>query len=354
MKIALTLGLLILALLLLVPTASFVYEAGAPGACARCHEMAVPVDQWAGSAHRNVACSQCHGDALTTNAQFHMTNARRLLDHNFGQVAESAHLRPADVFAMVGRCQSCHPQEFATWKAGPHSVRYEPLFLDKKQNGERHLMDDCLRCHGMHYAGPIRDLVTPLNNQGPWSFRDAAMASKPAIPCLSCHAIHMHGAPLKDHVRRAVISRKEPIMTPSLAFFDRRSRESVPVSLLPLPAMHEGERPVKMSPDARQALCYQCHAPLANTQVRSGDDRTPVGIHEGFSCLACHDRHKQSTRASCADCHPRLSNCGRDVEKMDTTFFNKQSAHNIHFMKCLDCHPKGIPPKRVKPFKSAD
>jgi len=57
MKIALTLGLLLLALLLLVPTASFVYEAGAPGACARCHEMAVPVDQWAGSAHRNVACA---------------------------------------------------------------------------------------------------------------------------------------------------------------------------------------------------------------------------------------------------------------------------------------------------------
>ena len=45
-----------------------------------------------------------------------------------------------------------------------------------------------------------------------------------------------------------------------------------------------------MSPDPRQALCYQCHAPLANTQVHSGDDRTPVGVHEGFSCLACHDQ----------------------------------------------------------------
>jgi len=33
-------------------------------------------------------------------------------------------------------------------------VRYEPLFLDKKQNTERHLMDDCLRCHGMHFDGP--------------------------------------------------------------------------------------------------------------------------------------------------------------------------------------------------------
>jgi len=112
--------------------------------------------------------------------------------------------------------------------------------------------------------------------------------------------------------------------------------------------MHDGERPVKMSPDSRQALCYQCHAPLANTQVNSGDDRTPMGVHEGLSCFACHDKHKQSTRASCATCHPKMSNCGLDVEKMDTTFFSKQSRHNIHFVKCADCHPKGIPAKKAK------
>ena len=139
-------------------------------------------------------------------------------------------------------------------------------------------------------------------------------------------------------------------MTPSLAFWDRRSNAPVPVGMLPVPQMHEGERAVKMSPDPRQALCYQCHAPLANMQVHSGDDRTCIGVHEGLSCFACHDRHKQSTRASCADCHPRLSNCGRDVEKMDTTFFNKQSAHNVHFVKCADCHPKGIPPRKTQPL----
>ncbi len=347
MKIAVVLALLLLAVLLLIPAASYVYEAGAPGACARCHEMAVPVDQWAGSAHRNVACAKCHGDALTTDAQFHMTNARRVLDHNLGKVAEQAHLRTSDVFAMVETCKSCHPQEYATWAAGPHSVRYEPIFLDKRQNSERHLMDDCLRCHGMHYDGPIRDLVTPLDNKGPWTFRDAAMATKPAIPCLTCHTMHQSGAPLKGHVRRAVISRKEAVMTPSLALWDRRSNGPVPVAMLALPVMHEGDRAVKMSPDPRQALCYQCHAPLADTQVHSGDDRTCIGVHEGLSCFACHDKHKMSTRASCTECHPRLSNCGRDVEKMDTTFFSKQSAHNIHFMKCADCHPKGIPPRKT-------
>ena len=348
MKIAVILGLILLATLLMVPTASFVYEAGAPNACARCHEMAVPVDQWAGSAHRGVTCAKCHGDALTVNAQFHMTNARRVVEHNFGEVADQARLRPADVFAILQRCQKCHPQEYASWAAGPHSVKYEPIFLDKKHNTERHLMDDCLRCHGMHYQGGIRDLVTPLNNQGPWSFRDASYADKPAIPCLTCHSIHAHGKPLHGFVRKATISRKEDVMTPSLAFFDRRSQSPVSVSMLPLPAVHDGERVVKMSPDQRQALCYQCHAPLGNTQVNSGDDRTPIGVHEGLSCFACHDKHKQSTRASCATCHPKMSNCGLDVEKMDTSFFNKQSSHNIHFVKCADCHPKGIPAKKIK------
>jgi hypothetical protein len=107
----------------------------------------------------------------------------------------------------------------------------------------------------------------------------------------------------------------------------------------------EGARPVKMSPDARQALCYQCHAPLAGAQVGSGDDRTGVGVHEGISCLGCHLKHGQQTRASCASCHPRLSNCGLDVEKMDTTFVSPKSGQNIHFVKCGDCHPRGVPKK---------
>ena len=66
----------------------------------------------------------------------------------------------------------------------------------------------------------------------------------------------------------------------------------------------------------------------------------------GKHALACHQKHGQHTRASCSTCHPRLSNCGLDVEKMDTTFASTKSPHNIHFVKCLDCHPKGIPKKR--------
>jgi hypothetical protein len=31
---------------------------------------------------------------------------------------------------------------------------------------------------------------------------------------------------------------------------------------------------------------------------------------------------------------------------MDTTFASSKSKHNIHFVKCADCHTKGVPAKR--------
>jgi hypothetical protein len=110
-----------------------------------------------------------------------------------------------------------------------------------------------------------------------------------------------------------------------------------------------------MNQDARQAICYQCHAPrqaeagtaaAANVwgpQVGSGDDRTPMGVHEGLSCISCHLGHNMNARASCKTCHPQMSNCGLDVEKMDTTYASAASRHNIHWVKCADCHVNGIP-----------
>jgi RNase P subunit RPR2 len=139
---------------------------------------------------------------------------------------------------------------------------------------------------------------------------------------------------------------KQELARPSISLFDRREQQHFSMDLLPLPSMRDGARVLKISPDPRQTVCYQCHAPLAGGLAGSGDDRTPVGVHEGLSCLACHLKHGQQTRASCANCHPRLSNCGLDVEKMDTTFLATTSRHNIHSVKCADCHPNGVPRRR--------
>lgn len=325
------------AALLSVPAADLYYQSSWGVGCARCHEIAIDYDVWRRSAHRNINCVECHAGSL-------QTNLRRVATHIKGEVPEQVHLRGEDVFAMLPRCRKCHQQEFAEWSSGAHSTTYARLFTDREHNKKRVLMDDCLRCHGMHFDGGIEALVEPVNMTGPWHLKTPEYAERPAIPCLACHSIHRQGATLAKPEQR--IGARQEIVRPSVGLFDRRTRLNVAAADLPVPAIFEGARPVRVSPDQRQALCYQCHAPLSGMQAGSGDDRTPLGVHEGLSCLACHQKHGQATRQSCADCHPRLSNCGLDVEKMDTTFLKPKSAHDVHTVKCLDCHPKGPPPKR--------
>lgn len=334
-----------LALLLALPGMSLYYRYSAGASCARCHEIEATYRTWRASTHRSVSCGACHGDVLTLDAGFHLGNLRRLVKHLRGQAPEQIRVRNMDLSRVAERCQKCHQQELAAWQSGPHSATYAKMFLDQKHNKQRLLMDDCLRCHGMHFEGGIQELVAPLNTRGPWKLLVPELANRPAMPCMACHQMHREGQPLK-RPWVAVPGGKQEIFRASLALFDRRELTPVSVKLLTLPDMREGNRPVKMSPDPRQGLCYQCHAPLAGFQVGSGDDRTAIGVHEGISCLGCHEKHGQTTRASCATCHPRLSNCGLDVEKMDTTFRDLNSRHNIHFVKCVDCHPKGVPAKR--------
>ncbi len=334
-------------LLIGIPGGSLYYASGDGDSCASCHEIRQNTDTWHSSTHRSVACKGCHGGS-SMNVSFHAGNLRRLLSHLRDDIPEKIRLRETDVEVMVERCRGCHRQEFAEWQAGPHSVTYREIFLDRTHNAKRLLIDDCLRCHGMFLEGSIGDLVSPLNTSGPWTLKQAGLSAKPAIPCLACHEMHREGSPMaKPPAKPENPGPGQKLVTASLTLWDRREGAHLPLAFMALPAVVEGQRAVTMSPDARQALCYQCHAPLASAQAGSGDDRTPLGVHEGLSCLACHLKHGQQTRASCAGCHPRLSNCGVDVERMDTTFVNTKSKHNVHTVKCADCHPKGVPLKKV-------
>jgi len=342
-------ALALVAVILVLPAGELFYESGSGKRCTTCHEMQPVYDQWHASTHRATACDKCHGGVLTLSASFHLNNARRVYSHLKSDLPENVGFGNRFVLAMTERCQSCHRQEYAAWLAGPHSASYARIFLDKKYNSANMLMDDCLRCHGMHVEGGIRDLVVPISRSGPWRMVPAELANMPSMPCLTCHETHREGQPMhKTDVQGRVPGPAQEIARPSLAFFDRRSRQYISLSDLPMPAILEGTRVVKMSKDQRQALCYQCHAPVASMQVSSGDDRTGIGVHEGISCLACHAQHGQKTRASCASCHPKMSNCGLDVEKMDTTFNSATSKHNIHWVKCADCHTKGVPKKKAQ------
>jgi hypothetical protein len=321
------------------------YYGGEDGmGCARCHEIRPTVDAWAASSHRGLQCKDCHGSSFSAQLRMHAKNLQRVWLHSRGEAPEQIRIRHQDVPALVERCGACHRQERADWESGPHGAPYAALFINPDHNANHQLVDDCLRCHAMHFEGGIRDLVTPLDRKGPWTFVDESYAALPAVPCLTCHSLHRKGEPLPTRTgRRLVAGPVQEIVRPSLALYDRRAFDYVALDRLPMPAMRESGRPVKTSPDPRQTLCYQCHAPRPGNEVFSGDDRTPIGVHEGLSCLACHAKHGLQTRASCTGCHPRLSNCGIDVEKMDTTFKSPDSRNDVHRVACIDCHPKGVP-----------
>ena len=329
--------------------ASWYYTSEHGQGCASCHEMAEHVSAVHGSPHRNIGCVECHEASLATKL-------RHIRVHLSGKWLEEIRLRDVDVLAMTAKCEGCHRNEYANWHAGPHSATYGQIFANPTQNRTQRLMDDCLRCHGMHFNGPIRDLVQPINTKGPWHVMRAGLADQPAMPCQTCHWIHKGGEPEAKPPGR--ISVAGAGIDNSLAFFDRRESTHIAASLLAIPKMYEGARAVTVSQDARGALCYQCHAPrepdtgtvaalnLWGVQVGSGDDRTPIGVHEGLSCVSCHNGHNENARASCKTCHPQMSHCGLNVEKMDTTFASAASKHNIHWVKCADCHVNGVPKMR--------
>jgi len=326
-------------------TAPFYFRFQHGQGCESCHEMATYANAMHGSAHRNTNCMQCHTANLSTKL-------RHLRVHFTGS-PEAIRIRDVDVFEMTASCQKCHQHEYASWHAGPHSATYAEIFTDHIHNSERRLTDDCLRCHGMHFNGAVRDIVQPQNTTGPWRITRADFADKPTMPCLACHQMHREGATqFKPSTRVSVAA--SPVRD-TLAFYDRREQMHFAAQFLSLPQLSDGARAVKISPDQRQALCYQCHAPRLpetatvaasnhwGSQIGSGDDRTPTGVHEGISCLACHAGHNENATASCKTCHPQMSHCGIDVEKMDTTFANAKSPHNIHWVRCTDCHQHGIP-----------
>lgn len=130
-------------ILLAVPAVNLYYRATWGEGCARCHEIRADVDVWRHSSHRKLNCVECHSSTIDASV-------RRVARHVTGDVPERVHLGLDDVLRMVERCRACHQQEYAQWSSGGHSATYSRIFTDKEHNQKRLLMDDCMRCHGMH------------------------------------------------------------------------------------------------------------------------------------------------------------------------------------------------------------
>ena len=299
--------------------------------CLSCHEMTGVYSNWTASSHRSIHCRDCHGGALTLDVHALDAHVNRVVRHFTGDPNKPVRLLEKHVAGLHESCGKCHPQAAADWQASRHATTYGRIFLDPAHNVKAPPANDCFRCHGMFFPSDIGDLLSVGGARHPGAFKDPAKDKQPAIPCLACHQVHA------------------PADTTRLAgLYDHREQSHFPAGLLPVAAVYQGDRAVKVSRDPRQRSCVFCHAPDATHQLGTSDDRTPAGVHEGLSCLDCHLTHNNSAKASCAACHPADSHCGIEVQKMDTTFLSAQSKHNIHTVACQDCHPQGIPQKRPR------
>ncbi|ACB75463.1 cytochrome c3 family protein [Opitutus terrae] len=298
--------------------------------CASCHEMTNVHSDWSASSHASVHCRSCHGGALTLDVHAVESHVQRVVRHFAKEAEPTIRLKPDHVLAVHASCASCHPQAFADWQPSKHATTYARIFLDPAHNAVEPPANDCFRCHGMFFPGDIANLVAPVKDERGWALTRTETGVQPAIPCLTCHQIHAPAA-----------------TTQIASFYDRREATHVSAQLLPVPHVRRGDTPIRVSRDPRQRICQQCHAPNAAHALGTSDDRTPAGVHEGLSCRDCHWSHTNSAKASCAACHPADSHCGLDVEKMDTTFRSPESRHNIHTVSCADCHPNGVPQRRV-------
>ena len=317
--------------------------------CVSCHEIESSASLLIESGHRSMLCKECHGTAFSNGFHNLVEKGMMVVHHFSGYGKHNVRLNEDQIAAILENCKRCHGTEYAKWLSGGHSATYSAIFLNKRHNSIVQPNADCLRCHGMFYEGSIADLVSPVDIKGPWKIINPEQGTMPVIPCLTCHEIHRKGsvAVRADYSDPKNIFYKSFTLFPVALFYDRYEKIHREPGDLPELKLWEGERRVNVSDDPHQKICVQCHAPNAFHQAGSSDDRTPRGVHEGLSCLSCHANHSNDPRQSCVNCHPEISNCGLDVTKMNTTFSDKNSSHNIHSVRCADCHTKGIPRKKI-------
>ncbi|MFC2091010.1 multiheme c-type cytochrome [Bacteroidota bacterium] len=318
--------------------------------CARCHEINPSYDTWTRSAHREIACEECHGTAMSNG--FHsMKQKTGMLFSHMKEEKQNRDIRMTEeqIIETMHRCVNCHQEEYKKWQSGGHSATYAQIFLNDAHNSMEQPYWDCFRCHGMHYEGSIYDLIEPVSNTGPWKMKDGDKQDDPVITCLACHEIHsdnkVHKQPESmEDPDKIFYERKESskLRNPKAGLYVRADKIYLRADQLPKPAMYDGGREVRISNDPIQRICVQCHAPNYSHQAGTQDDRTLSGVHEGLSCTACHETHSNDASNACTQCHPTIGNCGQDHMKMNTSYFNPESQNDIHHVKCSDCHDEAF------------
>jgi hypothetical protein len=204
-------------------------------------------------------------------------------------------------------CETCHGKEHKTWATSLHSASAADVLTNEEHNSAELLTDECITCHSPFQVGKLKisGLVQPIDQNGPWKIIKKGADQWQATKCEVCH----------DPTSKAKFK---------LAFYDGTQQKYVKVA------------------NATE-LCEKCH--VAGTD----DSRDLKGsVHEGLQCVACHLTKNMNINpmASCnsKNCHPKVDpNKMPTIDKLDTTWRNKNSKNNIHFITCTTCHEARVP-----------
>jgi hypothetical protein len=277
--------------------------------CAQCHEVAPSHEKWLSSAHAKVQCTECHGTAMSDGLHSLKEKTGMVFTHLFDDKRnEDIHLTEEQVLAISDRCATCHQSEHAGWLASGHAVNYREIFMDSIHNAAEKPYWDCLRCHGMFFDGNIHDLMTFDGEPHEWKIKDGKQETLAAVPCLACHSMHTENTTSERYVSLADSSRKQTALNPKTSLYVRTDKVHLRSDKLTKVSMISTDgKAINNASDPNTLLCQQCHAPDYLHRAGSEDDRTPTGIHEGISCIACHKPHSGNTQESCAQCHPSLT-----------------------------------------------
>jgi len=154
-----------------------VSAAGGPGACVTCHsflggELALPVDQWQISIHRqnDITCDLCHGG----NAEVELGDLNNLTSREFDKRQSEAMSKSFDFIgrpagkAMFDMCGQCHDDSVARYAASIMGRAY----IDGKggpscvtcHNAHNNIMPEVPKvCENCHEDTSGYDLIDPMN-----------------------------------------------------------------------------------------------------------------------------------------------------------------------------------------------
>ena len=279
--------------------------------CAQCHEVNKSYTDWKSSSHADISCTECHGTALSNGFSSLSEKSGMILTHfSSDKTNEDIFLKENQVLDIAARCAECHQAEYAAWKSGAHSTTYSDIFLDPEHNKMEKPYWDCFRCHGMHYDGNINDLMSLEGESDSWTIKDHKQAKRPAMTCLACHQVHgeqdkrIAYESLDKDARSSLMQKTE---RPATALFVRAVKRHLPSDEIYQTTMQYKDSLVKISDDPNTWLCMQCHSPNSKREIGTEDDKTPIGMYEGMSCLDCHNPHSNGIKNNYKNVHVKSS-----------------------------------------------